>query len=97
MTGMYGGKSAAQLLGVGWKRCLGRVATSSAGREERGSTMRRKGERCRILVSPDQVERHGGGVFCAAHLAEAKTVQRRARETRQALRAKYDPGPLHDE
>ena len=80
----------------GWKYCLFDIQRSSPPREYDSGhreAFRRKGDRCKRLVSPEDIVRLGIPI-CNRHEALYREAVLADAEQRQRLRDKYDPGPL---
>jgi len=79
--------------GRGFRRCVYRILYSHPGRQASGATLKRKGERCRNFVAPDDVLRLGLPI-CSSHEKVWVRETKLDAEVRRELRRKYDPGPL---
>ncbi len=80
----------------GWKYCVFAVVRNAKAKEHPGGSrtgFRRKGQRCRVLVDPKAITKFGVPI-CNKHEGLFLRAVKEDEERRQALRAKYDPGPL---
>lgn len=81
---------------VGYRRCIwGCLHNAPSVEYENGhrQSLRWRGKRCSVMVSPEQIAKHGVTV-CAKHLPMYLKWKAERGLQKAAMRAKYDPGPL---
>ncbi len=81
----------------GWKVCAWTVAKSRKAAEWKSGVRRSfasAGDPCHKLVSPTEIKNNSGIPICPGHREVYREAIAEAVGVRQALRDKYDPGPL---
>ncbi len=91
---MQGGQAVRKVRG--WRNCVMRIAKTVEAMDFKSGRVghARKGSKCKSLVSPGEIKETGGIPICAVHRPVYERELAEDARRRQALRDKYDPGPL---
>ncbi len=81
----------------GWRYCAWSIAKATDEPYESPTARHshnKRDDQCRQIVSPKEMKRNDGMPICPNHLKAYRAAMDEAAQVRQALRDKYDPGPL---